>query len=228
MSESERVLYGAVHSGHSHRVQVLLEMLELPYRFEPTPAERRCMPQFLALNPLGQIPVLQEGETIIADSNAILVYLALAHDSERRWLPADPLHAARVQRWLSIAAGEVRHGPGAARLIAQWGASGDSAQARAIALKLFEFMEGHLERSEWLAGGRATIADLANYSYIAHSAEGALFLDEFPAILAWLARVRALPRFSPMPPLPHPARTLPQPSRTLPHLDRTSPHSDGT
>lgn len=54
-------------------------------------------PQFLALNPLGQIPVLQEGETIIADSNAILVYLALAYDSERRWLPVDPLHAARVQ-----------------------------------------------------------------------------------------------------------------------------------
>jgi glutathione S-transferase len=214
MSETERVLYGAVHSGHSHRVQLLLEMLELPYRFEPTPADRRCTSQFLALNPLGQIPVLQEGETIIADSNAILVYLALAYDSERRWLPVDPLHAARVQRWLSIAAGEVRHGPGAARLIAQWGASGDPAQARAIALKLFEFMERHLERSEWLAGARATIADLANYSYIAHSAEGALFLDEFPAILAWLARVQSLPRFSPMPLLPHPARTLPQSAQT--------------
>src|SRR5258708_24023813 len=124
MSESERVLYVAVHSVHSHRVQVLLAMLDLPYRFEPTPADRRCTPQFLTLNPLGQIPVLQEGETIIADSNAILVYLALAYDTERRWLPADPLHAARVQRWLSIASGEVRHAPGAARLIARWGAAG--------------------------------------------------------------------------------------------------------
>ncbi len=215
MIQTERVLYGSEHSGHSHRVRLFLDMLELPYRFEAVPGDRRRTPQFLALNPLGQIPVLQEGETIIADSNAILVYLALAYDRERRWLPADPLHAARVQRWLSIAAGELRHGPGAARLIAQWGASGDPAQAGAIASKLLEFMERHLERSEWLGGGaRATIADLANYSYIAHSAEGGIVLDEFPAILAWLARVQSLPRFSPMPSLPHPSRTFAQPART--------------
>jgi glutathione S-transferase len=214
MSQAERVLYGAEHSGHSHRVQLFLDMLELPYRFEPTPGDRRRTAQFLALNPLGQIPVLQEGETIIDDSNAILVYLALAYDREGRWLPADPLHAARVQRWLSIAAGELRHGPGAARLMAQWGASGDPAQAGAIASKLLEFMERHLERAEWLAGGgRATIADLANYSYIAHSAEGGIVLDELPAILAWLARVQSLPHFSPMPPLAHPSRTFPQPAR---------------
>jgi glutathione S-transferase len=227
MSQCERVLYGAEHSGHSHRVQLLLDMLGLPYRFEPTAGDRRRTSQFLALNPLGQIPVLQEGETIIADSNAILVYLALAYDRERRWLPAEPLRAAQVQRWLSIAAGELRHGPGAARLIAQWGASGDPAQAGALAVKLLEFMEGHLERSEWLAGGRATIADLANYAYIAHSAEGAIFLDEFPAIRAWLARIQSLPRFSPMPPLPHPARTVPHPARTA-HPARTLPHSDRT
>jgi glutathione S-transferase len=206
MSAIDRVLYGAEHSGHSHRVRLLLDMLGLPYRIEPTPADRRRTPEFLALNPLGQIPVLHDEGHSIADSNAILVYLALTYDPQRRWLPADPLQASQVQRWLSIAAGELRHGPGAARLIAQWGLPGDPASAAEIAQKLLQFMEEHLQRAQWLAAGHATIADLANYSYIAHAGEGGISLDGFPAIRAWLERVRSLPRFSPMPPLPHPAQ----------------------
>jgi glutathione S-transferase len=181
-------------------------MLGLPYRFESVLGERRRSAEFLRLNPLGQIPVLQEGGTVVADSNAILVYLALGYDRERRWLPAERLGAAQVQRWLSIAAGELRYGPGAARLIAQWGAPGEAAPTFMIARKLLEFMQQHLSRSEWLAADHATIADLANYSYIAHAPEGGIALDEFPAVLAWLARVQSLPNFSPMPALAHPAR----------------------
>jgi len=206
MNSDQRVLYGAEHSGHSHRVRLLLDMLGVAYRFEPVPGERRRAAEFLRLNALGQIPVLQEGEIVLADSNAILVYLALAYDRERRWLPAQPLDAARVQRWLSIAAGEVRHGPGAARLIAQWGAAGDRSEALALARRVLTFMQGHLSRARWLAGEDATIADLANYTYIAHAPEGGIELHEFPAVQAWLARVEALPHFSPMPALPHPPR----------------------
>jgi glutathione S-transferase len=206
MPAVDRVLYGAEHSGHSHRVRLLLEMLRLPYRVEPASPERRRTPEFLALNPLGQIPVLRDKGEVIADSNAILVYLALTYDSERRWYPGDPLQAAQVQRWLSIAAGELRHGPGAARLIAQWGLPGDPVAAAGIAQKLLEFMEGHLQRAPWLAAGHATIADIANYSYIAHAREGGISLNDFPAILSWLERIRSLPNFAPMPALPHPAR----------------------
>jgi glutathione S-transferase len=61
-----------------------------------------------------------------------------------------------------------------------------------------------LKRAVWLAAEHATIADLANYSYIAHAREGGISLDKFPSILAWLERIRSLPRFSPMPTLPHP------------------------
>ena len=111
MSTINRVLYGAEYSGHSHRVRLLLDMLRLSYRFESISAERRRTSEFLALNPLGQVPVLRDDGAVIADSNAILVYLALTYDAERRWLPADPLQAAQVQRWLSIAAGELRTGP---------------------------------------------------------------------------------------------------------------------
>jgi glutathione S-transferase len=205
MSANDRVLYGADHSGHSHRVRLFLDLLGLPYRFEPASAEQRRSPEFLALNPLGQVPVLRDNGNVIADSNAILVYLALSYDSKRQWLPADPVQAAQVQRWLSIAAGELRHGPCAARLTAQWGIPGDPATAAGIAQNLFVFMEAHLQRAQWLAAGHATIADLANYSYIAHAREGGISIDEFPAIRSWLERIRSLPNFSPMPPLPHPA-----------------------
>ncbi|MFX5530246.1 glutathione S-transferase family protein, partial [Acinetobacter baumannii] len=71
---------------------------------------------FLRLNPFGQIPVLDDNGTVIADSNAILVYLALRYDEAGRWLPRDAVKAAAVQRWLSVAAGEIAFGPARARL----------------------------------------------------------------------------------------------------------------
>ena len=206
MLVDERVLYGLDVSGHSHRVQLLLEMLELPYRFEPTPGEARRTPAFLARNPLGQIPVLQDGPVLIADSNAILVYLALAYDTPRRWLPQEPFLAGQVQRWLSIAAGELRFGPASARAIAQWGAPGDPAQAAALSRKLLGFVEGHLKERSWLVGAHPTIADLANYSYLAHAPEGGVALRGFPAVREWIARVQSLPHFTPMPSLPLPPR----------------------
>lgn len=206
MSSDERILYGAEHSGHVHRVRLLLDMLGLPYRELATPAEDRRTAAFLALNPLGQVPVLQEGATILADSNAILVYLALKHDPQRRWLPADPEQAARVQRWLSVAAGELRFGPAAARATAQWGAPGDPAMAAAISRRLLGFVEGALQGRSWLAAPHPTIADLANYAYLAHAPEGGVSLRGFPAVRAWIERVEALPGFTPMPALPVPGR----------------------
>jgi glutathione S-transferase len=207
MATEDRVLYGVALSGHAHRVRLLLDMLGLPYREVDTPAEERRTPAFLALNPLGQIPVLQDGATVVADSTAILVYLALKHDPARRWLPDDPQGAAAVQRWLSVAAGELRFGPAAARATAQWGAPGDPALAAAISRRLLGFVEGSLQGREWLAAPHPTIADLANYAYLAHAPEGGVSLRGFPALRAWIERVEALPGFTPMPSLPLPART---------------------
>lgn len=209
MAAEERVLYGSDDSGHVHRVRLLLDMLGLAYRFVPTSAEERRSPAFLALNPLGQIPVLQDAGRAFADSNAILVYLALRYDARRLWLPADPVDAAQVQRWLSIAAGEIRFGPASARAIAQWGAPGDPAQAAALSRRLLGCMEGHLKDRTWLAVAHATIADLACYAYVAHAPEGGVALRGFPAVRAWIDRVRALPHFTPMIDLPLPAPPRP-------------------
>ena len=76
MSTPEITLHGTELSGHTHRVELLLRMLGLPYRFVVAAAAVRGTPEFHKLNPLRQIPVLQDGDLTLADSNAILVYLA--------------------------------------------------------------------------------------------------------------------------------------------------------
>ena len=192
-------VHGTKLSGHTHRVEAFLGLLRLPYRFVDTPGELRRTAAFRALNPLGQIPVLEDGALELADSNAILVYLAKRYAPGSAWLPEDPAGAAAVQRWLSIAADEVKHGPGFARLAALWGRGGDPAASRAIAEGLLAFMEDHLTARSFLAAGQPTIADLACYAYVAHAPEGRISLDPYPSVRAWLARVEALPGFVRMP-----------------------------
>jgi glutathione S-transferase len=207
MSTSEIILHGTELSGHAHRVELLLRMLGLQYRYVVASAAVRSTPEFHQLNPLRQIPVLQDGDLTLADSNAILVYLAKRYAPGSRWLPEEPLAAAQVQRWLSIAAGEVMYGPGIARMVTQWNFPGDLARAKQIAARLLRFMNDHLRTRTFLAADHCTIADLACYSYVAHAPEGGVPLGEYASVLAWLRRVEALPHFKPIPPSPIPAAT---------------------
>lgn len=189
-------LYDFPVSGHCHRVRLMLSLLELPYRsvhVDLGGGEHKRAP-FLALNPFGQVPVLQDGPVALADSNAILVYLALRHGGER-WLPREPQRAAAVQRWLSVAAGELAYGPAAARAAALFGERWDTAEVSARAHRLLALMEGVLAESDHLAGDEPTLADVALYSYVAHAPEGGVSLAAYPAVRAWLARVEAWPRF---------------------------------
>ncbi len=198
-------LHGTLYSGHSHRVELLLRMLDIPYRFVEAAAQQRKGEEFRKLNPLGQIPVLQDGELVLCDSNAIMVYLVRRYAPDSGWLPDDPVTAAQIQRWFSIAAGEIKYGPCTARMALQWGMPGDPISAAGIAHDLLRFMDGYLHDREYLAASHATLADLACYPYIAHAPEGRIPLDAYPQVRAWLARLEALPGFKPMPALPVPA-----------------------
>ena len=199
MPDPSITLYGTNLSGHCHRVELLLRMLNLPFRYETVSPADRNSPCFLALNPLAQIPVLTDGDLTLPDSNAILVYLALRYDGARIWYPADPVIAARIQRWLSVAAGEVRFGPAMARVIRVFSQPGDLAAAQQIAARVLPFMDAHLADRSFLAHEVPTIADLACYSYVAHAPEGGIPLEPYPHIRAWLGRIEALPGFTPMP-----------------------------
>jgi glutathione S-transferase len=204
MSEPAIVVHGTELSGHAHRVVLLLRMLGLPYRFVVAPPEVRRTPDFLKLNPLGQIPVLEDGSLVLADSNAIMVYLVRRYAPGSAWLPEEPVAAAQVQRWLSLAAGEVMYGCAIGRAVKQYNAKWDHQLAVLLAERLLRFMEQHLAGRTFLAAEHATVADLACYSYVAHAPEGGISLDAYPAVRAWLARVEALPQFVPMPTRPLP------------------------
>ncbi len=194
-------LYGIPLSGHTHRAQLFLNLLNLPYEYvtvDLASAEHKKAP-FLSMNAFGEIPVLQDGAVTLADSNAILVYLATKYDDSGRWLPRDPVGAAHVQRWLSVAAGKIAGGPATARLVTVFNAPRDHEAAKTMAVRLFDVMERELQGRRWLVGEHATIADIACYSYIAHAPEGGVSLKPYPHICAWLNNIRALRGFVPMP-----------------------------
>jgi len=192
-------LYRMHLSGHSHRVELFLSLLRLPFERIDVDllAGEHQQPAFLAKNPFGQVPVIEDGEVTLADSNAILVYLEGKY-APGQWLPRDPLAAAQVQRWLSVAAGPLAFGPAAARVIELFKRPDDPAAAIARARQLFGVMEQQLAAREFLAGTRPTLADIANYSYVARAPEGRVSLEPYPAIRGWLARIEALPGFVPL------------------------------
>ena len=197
---TQLILYRFSLSGHAHRAELMLSLLGLPYRLVDVDLRggEHKREAFLRLNPFGQVPVLDDGGTIVSDSNAILVYLAARYD-DGNWLPRDPAGAAAVQRWLSVAAGEIASGPAAARLAVLFGATLPVEEARARASRLFALMEPILAHQPFLAASHATLADVAAYSYIARAEEGGVALSPYPALNAWLRRIEALPGFIPMP-----------------------------
>lgn len=194
------ILYGFTLSGHAHRVELLLRMLGLPFQALEVDLKggQQKTPEFLAMHPFGQVPVLDDHGTVIWDSAAILTYLCTRYD-DGRFLPRDPAGAALVQSWLSVAAGPLAHGPAIARRINLFKRPGDLAGAQAQSRDLLSKIDAYLEGRLFLAADRLTIADLANYSYIAHAPEGGVALEPYTRLSAWLQRVEAAPGFVAMP-----------------------------
>lgn len=185
------------YSGHAHRVLNFLSILGLPHELVPVNmlgGEHKA-PGFLEKNAFGQLPVIEDGDLVLPDSAAILVYLAKRYDASGLWLPADPVGAARVQRWLSVAAGQLVNGAGAA-WISSLRKQALPPQAGETAVQLFKLMDAHLARQDWLAGGaHPSIADLALHTYTVLAPAGGVELAPHAHLLRWIARVEALPGF---------------------------------
>lgn len=191
-------LYHHPLSGHAHRARLFLSLVGAPHELIEIDlkAGEHKKPGFLAMNPFGQVPVLDDDGVIVPDSNAILVYVA-KRLGRSDWLPEDPQGAAAVQRWLSVAAGELAYGPAAARLITVFGATFNPEEVIARAHTLLARLEAHLAGREWLAGGQPTIADVAIYSYLARAPEGNVDLSGYPNVGTFLRRIEDLPGFVP-------------------------------
>ncbi|MEI9939463.1 MAG: glutathione S-transferase [Pseudomonadota bacterium] len=187
-------------SGHSHRAELMLSLLGLRTELVDVdlPSGEHKQPAFLSRNSFGQVPVLEDGALTVSDSNAILVYLAERYDQGDRYWPSDPARRAQVQRWLSVAAGQLAAGPAAARLVRVFKAPLDHALAVRKAHELFTLLDQELGARPFLVGETATLADIAMYTYTAHAPEGDVSLEPYPAIRNWLSRIEALPGFIPM------------------------------
>jgi glutathione S-transferase len=194
-------LYGHEVSGNSYKARLMLALLNLEYEWvkvDLMQGEQKS-PDYLAMNPFGQVPLLVDGETTLADAQAILVYLARQYGGES-WLPIDPLPMAQVLRWLSTAAGEVRQGPENARLYHLFGAGTQINIDRATQKSEFILTQlaQHLQQHDWLALDRPTIADVAVFPYIALARDGKINLEAYPLVLQWIDRVKQLPGYIPM------------------------------
>ena len=194
-------LYGHPMSGNTHRVQALLSILDVDYDYAVVDLRSGAhkQPDFLQKNPLGQVPVLEDGDLVLRDSSAILIYIAQKYDTAHDWLPTDPAGAAQVQQWLSTAVNEINAGPFRLRVIKLLGSSLDYDAALTVTKWIFgDLFEPHLSQNKWLVGEKPTLADLACYSYIARVTEGDFDLSDYPSIQAWLARVEKIDGFTPM------------------------------
>ena len=191
-------LYHFALSGHAHRARLFISLLGIPHELVEVDlgSGAHKTAEFLALNPFGQVPVLDDDGTIIADSNAILVYLATKF-GRTDWLPQDAKGAATVQRWLSVAAGDLAFGAAAARLITVFGAKFNPDDVIARAHVMLKRLEAHLADCDWLVGAQPTIADVALYSYLSSAPEGNVDLSAYPHVNAFLRRIEALPGFVP-------------------------------
>lgn len=196
-------LYYHPLSGHVHRVRLFLSLLGLEHELvhvDLLKGEHKS-PEFLQLNRFGQLPVLDDDGVIIPDSNAILVYLA-RRENRTDWLPQCALAEGRIQRWLSVAAGDIAFGPAAARVVQLFGRDVDPSEMIARAHRILGLIDAELANRRWIADldiAHPTIADVALYSYIARAPEGNVDLAAYANVRAWLERVEALPGFVPMP-----------------------------
>lgn len=189
-------LYHHPLSGHAHRARLFLNLLGEPHElvFVDLAQGANKLPAFLALNPFGQVPVLDDEGTIVCDSNAILVYLA-GKLQRSDWLPQSPAAAAEVQKWLSVAAGQIAYGPAAARLVTVFGAPFRPDEVIARAHGILTMIDARLAGRDFITGALPTIADVALYSYIASAPEGNVDLQPYAHVRAWLGRVESLPGF---------------------------------
>lgn len=162
---------------------------------------------FVALNPLHKVPVLDDNGYIVRDSAAILIYLSRKYGSPD-WYPETAEAMAQIQQWLSFSVNEVFNGLAMVRAIVIFNRDMDLQGPRIIAAEALNIMEARLENHDWLALDQFTIADIACYPYAALIHEGHVSLAKYPSIQAWFKRIESFPGYVSMQGLPYPEQSF--------------------
>ena len=193
-------LYNVEVSGNCYKIRLFLSLLKVEYEKVPIDIKKREQksPAYLKKNPLGEIPVLEDGDLILRDSQAILVYLALQYGNDD-WLPRSPSETARVMQWLSTASNEIARGLADSRYYEKFKIDLDIKKAHEISKSILTVIDHHLDGEKWLELNHVTIADIACFPYIALANEGGISLEPYPNIQEWIERIKKLPNFVAMP-----------------------------
>ena len=209
-------LYDYLLSTNCYKARLLLNMLDVAH--EPVPVElhpgrEHESAAFRRINPLGDVPVLNDDGFILRGAHAIVVYLACRFDPARTWYPSDdPRLLGEVASWLEFAEA-IANTAAAARLHLNFGHDFspdlghdfDLEACRAGAHRLFRVLDEHLwfrehEGGRWVASSPApTVADIALFPDIALSGEGGISCEDYPAVRRWAERVQRLWGFVDMP-----------------------------
>jgi len=189
-------LYDVELSGNCYKVRLFAALSGIPLALYPVDlaAGEQLSEPFRAMSPWSQVPVLVDGGIVLRDSHAILVYLA-ARYAASDWWPSDAASQGQIMQWLSTSAGEIQHGPASARLVEKFGYKLDKAEAVRRSAVTLPLIDKHLASRDWLELDRPTVADCALFPYIAWAPEGSVGLEPYPAIRAWIDRIKALPGF---------------------------------
>ena len=200
-------LYDYELSGNCYKLRLLLSFLKIEYKTVPVefyPGREHKSEWFLRINPLGQLPVIDDDGFMLRDAQAILVYLASRYDPTGRWYPSDPKLLGEIGQWLAFADG-ITATASAARLHDGLFYELDAVEARAGAHRLFRILDEHLwfreqEARDWICNAdHPTIADIACFPYIMLSEEGGISRQDFAAIRRWCDRFKRVPGFVVMP-----------------------------
>jgi glutathione S-transferase len=196
-------LYSMQRSGNSYKVRLALARLGVPYRqveVDILQGESRT-PEFLAMNPNGQIPLLEVAPgRFIAESNAILWYLA----GDTMLAPEDRIARAEALQWMFFEQNSIIPNIAAAYFWLRLIKGGRELQAHALddwmenGYRALGVMEMHLAQNRFFVAGHFTVADIALYAYTHLAGECEFDLAGYPAVSAWLARVAAEPGHVPM------------------------------
>ena len=201
-------LYSYEESGNSYKVRLLLSFLNISHDLVEIDLmeDQQHQPDYLAVNPRGEVPALVEGDLVLRDSSAILVYLANSNGG-KPWWSEEAAEQAAITEWLAFAASWVQYGVFTARAVVSFGISAnglphdfqesvDAAKLRGE--KSLEILDLALRSNEWLACGRPTIADIAVFPYVALAPMGNISLRPYPNVVSWIERFKTLPGFKPI------------------------------
>jgi glutathione S-transferase len=201
-------LYDYELSGNCYKIRLVLHILGVEYETVPIdfyPGRAHKSGRFLRINPLGQLPAIDDEGLVLRDTKAILVYLASRYDPRGTWYPRDdPSLLGEITQWTAFA-DEITRTASAARLHEGMFYELDVESARRGAHRLFRILDEHLwfseqEDRDWIcAAAHPTIADIACFPYVMLSEEGGISRQDYPAVRRWCDRFKRIEGFIVMP-----------------------------